>query len=370
MIIGLHAKGLTKFSLPHPCIVDTFAEPMKLSVVISTFNRPKLLGELLAALSLQTLPPNEFEVIVIDDGSKEPVAPQLATLRTPYALTVLTQQNSGVAAARHKGIEHARHEIIVVTDDDMLVPPSFLAEHKKAHLGGHTLVLGHIGEEEALGKKPLFERMHATQLKKFVEHYKNNPEAVRGVHVCTGNVSFRRADYMRVGGFDRTLGRSEDRELGARLEKAGAKLIFSHAARTTNRSDHTDLDVWMKRNYLYGVYDSRIAKKHPDVETADPWRFLFLVNPLSRTFLLVSVASPDAGKVLSRFTYSLAETIDALARAQPAPTIATRLLERLANAGATLAYGVEYFRGVREEAGSFLDATLGFAGYMKKRRAR
>lgn len=339
---------------------------MKISVVISTFNRTKLLCELLDALAKQTLPPEEFEVIVIDDGSKDPVAPVLEALKTPYSLTVVTQKNSGVAAARHNGIERAKNEIIVVTDDDMLVPPEFLAEHRKAHLQGATLVLGHIGEEEvALRDKPLFERMHANQLKKFVDYYRDHPDAVRGVHVCTGNVSFRRADYMKVGGFDRTLGRSEDRELGARLEKSGAKLVFSYAARTTNRSDHTDLDVWMKRNYLYGVYDSRIAKKHPDIETADPWRFLFLVNPISRSILLISVAAPDAGKVLSRFTYGVSEAIDGFARTQTNGV--ARALEKLATAGATLAYGVEYFRGVREEAGSLFDATLGFAGYVKKR---
>jgi glycosyltransferase involved in cell wall biosynthesis len=341
---------------------------VNVSVVISTFNRQRLLVELLEALSTQTLAKDAFEVIVVDDGSKEPVAPALQKLATPYPLRVITQANAGVAAARHRGIEAAAHEIIVVTDDDMLVPPSFLEEHRRAHLAGHTVVLGHIGEDEALlAEKPLFERMHAEQLKKFVARYRSDPRAVKGVHVCTGNVSFRRSEYLRVGGFDRTLGRSEDRELGTRLEKSGARLIFSFAARSTNRSDHQDLDVWMKRNYLYGVYDSRIAKKHPDVEVADPWHFLFLVNPVSRSLLLVSVASPDTGRVLSRFAYDLAEQIDTYARGQPPPI--ARALERLATAGATLAYGVEYFRGVREEAGSFLDATLGFAGYVKKRVA-
>jgi hypothetical protein len=210
--------------------------------------------------------------------------------------------------------------------------------------------------------------MHANQLKKFVEHYKHHPHQVRGVHVCTGNVSFRRAAYMAVGGFDRSLGRSEDRELGTRLEKAGAKLVFAYDAFTTNRSDHTDLDVWMKRNYLYGVYDSRIAQKHPDIETADPWRFLFLVSPVSRSLLLVSVASPETGKALSRFTYRVADTIDSIAKTQEG--FPARALNKLATAGATLAYGVEYFRGVRDEAGSITDSALGFAGYLKKRFKR
>jgi hypothetical protein len=95
-------------------------------------------------------------------------------------------------------------------------------------------------------------------------------------------------------------------------------------------------------DYNYGVYDSRIHHKHPDRLDADPWHFLFLVNPVSRAVLMTSVTAPPLGKFLSRAAYKTAETVGAL---HPR-------LERLAIAGATLSYGLEYFRGVREEAGS------------------
>lgn len=321
----------------------------KVSIVISTFNRLPLLQELLDALGKQTLGAERFEVVVVDDGSREPVAPALAQRRDAYALTVLTQVNSGAAAARHAGIMKATGEVVVITDDDMLVPPEFLAEHLAAHEAGHTLVLGHIAADPTLGEKPLFERFHAEQLARFVARYREQPTAVRGVMVCTGNVSFRRADYLAVGGFDRSLSRSEDRELGVRLQKAGAKLYFAEKARTTNRSDHTDLSVWLRRNYNYGVFDSRIHHKHPERLDADPWHFLFLVNPLSRGLLLTAVAAPDLGKLLSRAAYKTAETIDRARTVHPA-------FERVAIAGATLTYGLEYFRGVREEAGSLGNA--------------
>lgn len=317
----------------------------RVSVVISTFNRLPLLQELLDALGKQTLGADRFEVVVVDDGSQEPVAPVLGQRRDPFPLTVLTQVNSGAAAARHAGIMKSGGEVVVITDDDMLVPPEFLAEHLAAHDAGNTLVLGHIAADQTLGDKPLFERFHAEQLSKFVARYKDQPTAVRGVMVCTGNVSFRRADYLAVGGFDRDLARSEDRELGVRLQKAGAKLYFAEKARTTNRSDHTELSVWLKRNYNYGVYDSRIHHKHPDRLDADPWHFFFLVNPVSRGLLLTAVASPEVGKLLSRAAYLAAETVDRARAVHPA-------FERVALAGATLTYGLEYFRGVRDEAGS------------------
>lgn len=321
----------------------------RVSVVISTFNRLPLLQDLLDALGRQTLGPDRFEVLVVDDGSREPAAPVLARRKDAYPLTVLTQANAGAAAARHAGIMKATGDVVVITDDDMLVPPEFLAEHLAAHDAGHTLVLGQIAADQTLEEKPLFERFHAEQLSKFVARYREKPTAVRGVMVCTGNVSFRRADYLSVGGFDRSLSRSEDRELGVRLQEAGAKLYFAEKARTTNRSDHTDLSVWMRRNYNYGVYDSRIHQKHPDQLDADPWHFLFLVNPVSRGLLLAAVAAPPVGKLLSRAAYKAAETVDKARSLHPA-------FERVALAGATLTYGLEYFRGVREEAGSLGNA--------------
>ena len=315
----------------------------RVSIVISTFNRLELLQELLGALAAQSF--KDFEAIVVDDGSRVPVEPIIAGAKRPYPLTIVTQTNAGAAAARHAGIAKARGEIIVITDDDMLVPPEFLAEHVKAHDAGFTLVLGHIAPDESLHDKPLFERFHAQQLARFVARYTEHPTEVRGVMVCTGNVSFRRADYLAVGGFDKTLGRSEDRDLGVRLQKAGARLYFAEKALTTHRSDHTDLSVWMRRNYNYGVYDSRIHHKHPDRLDADPWHFFFLVNPVSRGLLLAAVASPEVGRLLSKAAYKAAETVAKARTVHPA-------FERVAIAGATLTYGLEYFRGVREEAGS------------------
>lgn len=331
----------------------------EVSVVVATYNRCALLLDLLRGLARQTLGADRFEVIVVDDGSRAPVRPELERLRLdlPFALTLLEQPNQGAAAARHHGIVRASGEIIVIVDDDMSVPPDFLAQHVAAHARGHTLVLGHIQDEGAgMADRPLFVRMHAAQLAKQWKTIRSGRDRVRGINLCTGNVSFRRAEYLAVGGFDLRLGRSEDRELGVRLEKAGARLAFADAARTTHRSDVSDLEVWMRRNFLYGVYDLRIARKHADVEDADPWRYVFLINPVSRVLVALTLLAPGAGALLARSAMRVAMTLDAAGA------------ERAAIGGATLCYGLEYFRGVRSEAGSLGAALRGFEAYWSKRR--
>lgn len=324
---------------------------MKISVVVATYNRLPLLLDLLADLERQTLPPGDFEVIVVDDGSREPVSPHLARLEVPYALIARAQANAGPAAARHHGATAASGDILVFLDDDMSVAPDFLEQHLRAHERGATLVQGYIAPPPSLDALPLFERFHAHQLERFARALAAGRERFHGIYVCTGNLSVRRLDYVAVGGFDAELGRSEDRELGIRLEKAGATLTFSTAAVSRHRSDHDSLEVWLRRAFLYGAYDLQIARKHPDVAIADPWRFLFLVNPISRPLLLGAVLAPDLGSRLARLAFAVAGGIDR------GPG------RRAALAGATLAYGLQYFTGIRNEYGSLRASLAGLGEY-------
>src|SRR5450631_34137 len=78
------------------------APAVKVSVIMATYNRGPLLVRLLKQIALQTYPMGDLEVVIVDDGSKVPVAPVLEPLKKdlPYPLTVITQANAGAAAAR------------------------------------------------------------------------------------------------------------------------------------------------------------------------------------------------------------------------------------------------------------------------------
>jgi glycosyltransferase involved in cell wall biosynthesis len=312
----------------------------RVSVVVATFNRQQMLLRLLGQLAAQTLAPDQFEVVVVDDGSRQPVRPALEALTLPYPLVIEAQANAGAAAARHRGVLKARGELVVVIDDDMQVVPEFLAEHLAAHpAGSRRCVLGAIRASPDLAQMPLCERWHQGKLDELAERCLAGARP-RGNDVYTGNVSFRRADYLAVGGFDVTLGNSEDAELGLRLEAAGVELGFSARAATTNASDHTSLTRWRKRIERYGVFDSRIAAKHPTIRHASPWRFWPELRPVSRPLLLGSAMVPPVSRALSTLVYGTAVLVSRLG------------LERVALAGTTLAYGIDYYRGVRLEAGS------------------
>ena len=332
----------------------------RLSVVVATFNRLELITRLLRQLAEQTAAPETFEVVVVDDGSREPVAAPLKALTWPFTLRVETQPNAGAAAARHRGAVAARGELLLITDDDMQVPTDFIAQHLLLHdappASRRRLVLGRILPDPALGTMPLFERWYAYRLEKMAQGMASGRIQPRGGHLFTGNVSMRRQDYLDVGGFDPELKRSEDLELGLRLERSGVQVVFSEKAYTLHGSDHTELGTWLKRAFLYGVYDSRIRQKHPDLVQADPWRFLFRLSPVARPLLLLAAAAPALSRPLSQLGWKTVETVDRLG------------MEKVAFAGASVVYQMEYYRGVRDEAGSLTATARQLGRYLRDRK--
>jgi len=108
---------------------------MVLSVVIPTFNRAEILAECLVALTKQDLPRQDFEIIVVDDGSKDETQKVLENFAAKHKnFRFFQQKNRGQGVARNFGIEQAKGNIIVLIGDDIIVRENFLSEHLRYHL--------------------------------------------------------------------------------------------------------------------------------------------------------------------------------------------------------------------------------------------
>jgi len=322
---------------------ERFGEGPWVSVVIATYNRQDLLRRLLEQLDAQTLDPSKYEVIAVDDGSKEDTRAALADLTTKYALRIERQTNSGAAVARQKGVDLARGKVIVVVDDDMQVKPTFLERHLAQHIDDRTVVLGRLRPDQKLAEMPLFERFYARVMANKAEEFAAGKATVRGHDVYTGNVSFPRQLFLEAGGFDPQFRALEDEELGIRLEKAGARFAFANDAESVHGSDWTSMKKWMERAYRDGVYQAKVSRKHPDHPESSPWRHLPRLNPVSRPFMALSLAAPSATSVIAGAAIRTAAAFDKVG------------LEPVAIAGATFVYGIQYYRGVRQETGGVLD---------------
>ncbi len=331
------------------------ARELKVSVVLATYNRLELLKRLLGYLSEQTLAPDEFEVIVVDDGSDVPVPPNIDVQSYPFPLTVVRCKNAGPATARHHGASLAVGEILIFVDDDMELPARFLEAHVAHHADGQrTAVIGRYISDPEIDSKPIFERYHGLKWDKTTQLVREGSLRVDGTYLATGNTSMRREDYFRVGGFDLSLPRAEDMALGLDLEEAGVNLVYSESAGSVHLSDHTSAEKWMGRAFLHGKLEPRIADKHPTMAHADPWRFAFTLPLVGRILCLPSIFAPKLGAKLARATYRAAVLADSIG------------FERPALRATGLVFGMEYFRGIREEAGSTRGIVAGCAAFLHK----
>ena len=175
---------------------------MDFSVIIATYNRRELLQRVLLALRNQTLDPERFEVIVVDDGSTDGTADALAS----SGLRVFSQANRGPAAARNLGLRHARGRWVVMTDDDTLPSPGWLESMEKA-ITQHPDWVGVEGRTVCPDPDPL-------------GHWVENP---RGRQYITANIAYRRDLLVEVGGLDESFPhpKCEDTELAWRCLQRG-----------------------------------------------------------------------------------------------------------------------------------------------------
>src|SRR5262249_42883876 len=92
-----------------------------LSIIVPAYGRPERLRVLLGQLLRQDLPPHRYEVIIVDDGSAEPLAPVLEPIvaGSPVSIRCLAKPNGGPASARNHGALFARGEYLLFVDDDL-----------------------------------------------------------------------------------------------------------------------------------------------------------------------------------------------------------------------------------------------------------
>ena len=189
------------------------------SVVVATRDRHERLRALLDCLAGQTVGAEAFEVIVIDDGSRDATPALLADLAATggLQLQVLTQVSSqGPAAARNRGWRAARAQAIAFTDDDCEPVAEWLA----ALVVAATEAPGAIVQGKTLPNPREVDRLSA--FARTLEVTGPSP------HYQTANILYPRAVLEALGGFDENYGApaGEDTDLGWRARDAGVPTTF------------------------------------------------------------------------------------------------------------------------------------------------
>ena len=98
---------------------------MKYSVIVPVYNRPDEVDELLTSLEAQTF--NDFEVVVVEDGSSIPCQEVVNRHASRLALRYYAKENSGPGQSRNYGAERCQGQYLIVLDSDCVLPPGYLA---------------------------------------------------------------------------------------------------------------------------------------------------------------------------------------------------------------------------------------------------
>jgi GT2 family glycosyltransferase len=227
------------------------------SIVIPTFNRPARLRLVLDALARQSENPSNFEVVVVDDGSKVPTADALSGVSFPFTLRIVRQDNAGPARARNRGIEETRGELVLFLDDDVEPLPALVEEHLKSHAAEPTdaVIIGplsslpHYPQPWVAWEQSKIELQYQAMISgKMIPTFRQ---------FWTGNASLARAHLVALGGFDTTFLRGEDVELGARLHARGLVFRFNPRAAGLHHAERS-LDSWCNAHSSYGRLELQI----------------------------------------------------------------------------------------------------------------
>ena len=239
------------------------------SVVIPTRDRPVQLEHCLGAVAAQTMPRRLFEVVVVDDGSREPVAPRLAAWRDRLTIRHARTAGGGPSTARRAGTAIAGGRWLAFTDDDCLPEPGWLAALDQALSQSPGALVGGPTRNLLADNIPA----EASQLIGDIvaDYYNADPRAPR--FFSANNMAVAAARLRELGGFDPAFVTAEDRDLCDRWRAAGRPLVFAPDA-IVGHAHRMGLTAFIRQHAGYGRGAYRYMRVHqlrlPGPSTVEP----------------------------------------------------------------------------------------------------
>jgi GT2 family glycosyltransferase/glycosyltransferase involved in cell wall biosynthesis len=240
-----------------------------------------MLADTLESFAVQNIPKNRYEVIVVDDGSKDATPEVCREFASRIELKYLHIDNSGTSAAKNTGILASRGKILLFFDDDDIADRHLLEEQLKAHKqhqAENIAVLGYTTWAPTLSVTPLMR--YVTEIGGFLFAYADlkDGQMLDFTYLWAGRCSCKRSFLAKHGVFNRQfqIPGIEDIELGYRLSRFALRVVF-HRAAVSYMTRALTFDEFCKRCERQGEALFLFSRLHDDpvvqqyCQLADPF---------------------------------------------------------------------------------------------------
>ena len=232
----------------------------RISVIIPTRDRPEELRLCLEGFAGQTVPREQFEVIVVDDGSATDITPVVSAFAPRINLTVERRAHAGAAAAKNAGIERARAPLLVLYDDDLKPLPDLLAyclQFHQRHPGEADVALLYFVADPSIAGAPAvrwaFDRMYAFPRGMGCYDWR---AFWGGAVTCKGRLfrhGLHNPDYRSV----------EDAELGFRLSRLVDLRVYFEPRAMGTMVRRISFGQVFGRQYARSYFHYALSRDHP-----------------------------------------------------------------------------------------------------------
>lgn len=251
------------------------SKEIKLSLIVPTFNRAKFLSRFLESLGAQTLPMDNFEVIVVDNGSTDDTKQVVENyLDKQCNLRYCFEEKPGLHAGRHRGMREASSQILIFADDDIIAAPTWLEAILDSFKDSEVVMVGGKITPDFEVKPPCWLsllwnlRTVSGKCLSFLSilDFGDGCFEIDPLYVWGCNFAIRKELLCELGGFhpdampSDMLARRGDGEsyISLRVKERGLKVLYNGKAEVAHcvTEGRMSLAYLKKRSFAQGVSDS------------------------------------------------------------------------------------------------------------------
>ena len=233
---------------------------MKYSVVVPVYNRPDEVDELLESLRSQTL--KDFEVVIVEDGSKIPCKNVCDKYANILDLHYYYKENSGPGQSRNYGVDHAQGDYVIILDSDVVLPKDYLTAVSEAQKASPQCVAWGGPDASHPSFTPVQKAISYSMTSFFTTGgIRGGKKKLDKFYPRSFNMGLRRDVYLQLGGFSK-MRFGEDIDFSYRIVEAGFQPQLFHDAWVWHKR-RTDFRKFFRQVYNSGIARINLEKRHP-----------------------------------------------------------------------------------------------------------